>query len=132
VDDFNSFNQPPLPLVMEIMGKDFAASGFDTRYLLRAITTSKIYQREVQPNRTNREDRIYYSRQYVRSLTPEMVEATIFKIMGVDRLNPHGHVPDLPDNKLTADEKAFKATRDRINGYKNRVRRMIRDAWGGA
>jgi hypothetical protein len=131
VDDFNSFNQPPLPVVMEIMGKDFAASGFDMRYLIRAITTSKIYQREVNPNRTNREDRIYYSRQYVRSLTPEMVENSIFKVVGIDRLNPHGVVRDVPDNKLTEEEKRWKMTRDRIRNYKGYVRRLIRDAWGG-
>jgi hypothetical protein len=131
VDDFNSFNQPPLPVVMEIMGKDFAASGFDMRYLIRAITTSKIYQREVNPNRTNREDRIYYSRQYVRSLTPELVENSIFKVFGIDRLNPHGVVRDVPDNKLTEEEKRWKMTRDRIRNYKGYVRRLIRDAWGG-
>jgi hypothetical protein len=131
VDDFNSLNQPLLPVVMEIMGKDFAASGFDTRYIIRAITTSKIYQREVQPNRTNREDRLYYSRQYVRSLTPEMIERTIFKIMGIDRLNPHGNVPDVAEDKLTEEEKRWRTTRDRIRGYKGYVGRLIRDAWGG-
>ncbi|MBX3459356.1 MAG: DUF1549 domain-containing protein [Planctomycetes bacterium] len=129
VDDFNSFNTPALPVVMQVMGRDFAASGFDTRYLVRAIVTSRMYQREVSPNRTNRQDRVYYSRNFVRSLTPEMVERSILKVTGIDRLNPHLHVPDLPVEKLSEDEKQAKVVRDRIAGYKGNLRTLIRNAF---
>ena len=131
VDDFNSMNEPALPVVMEVMGKDFAASGFDIRYLIRAIVTSKMYQRAVDPNRTNRQDRVYYSRNFVRALTPEMVERSILKITGIDRLNPHLPVPNVADDKLSADEKKAKQIRDWISGYKASLRLLIRNAWGG-
>lgn len=131
VDDFNSFNTATIPVVMEVMGADFAASGFDTRYLVRAITTSRMYQREVSPNRTNRNDRMFYSRQFVRSLTPEMVERSILKVMGVERLNRHGYVPDLPDRQLSGEQMQWKGTRERINAYRGYIRRQVALAFAG-
>lgn len=131
VDDFNSFNTATLPVIMEVMGADFAASGFDTRYLVRAITTSRMYQREVSPNRTNRHDRMFYSRQFVRSLTPEMVERSIFKVMGIERLNHHGYVPELPERQLSGEQMQWKGTRDRIASYRAHLRRQVALAWAG-
>lgn len=131
VDDFNSINEPTFPVVLEVMGKDFAASGFDLRYLIRAITTSKLYQRETSLNRSNRNDWIYYSRGYVRKLTPEQVENSIRAVVGIEALNPFQPVRDVPDSKLTDDEKRNKAIANAVNGWKNNLHRLMRDAYNG-
>jgi hypothetical protein len=130
VDDFNSMNVPTFPVVLEQMGKDFAASGYDTRYLIRAIVNSELYQREVETNRTNRDDFIHYSRAFVRKLTPEQIERSVLHVVGIERLNPYDPVRDVPDNKLTEDEKKNKKIRDSINGWKRHIGRLMNEAYG--
>lgn len=131
VDDFNSINEPTFPVVLDVMGKEFAASGFDLRYLIRAITTSKLYQRETSLNRSNRHDWMYYSRGYVRKLTPEQVEQSIRAVIGIEKLNPYQPVRDVPDNKLTEDEKRNKTIANAVNGWRGNLRRLMRDAYNG-
>jgi hypothetical protein len=130
VDDFNAINEPTFPIVLEQMGKDFAASGFDTRYLIRAIMNSTLYQREVDTNRTNRADFQYYSRTFVKRLTPEQIERSILHVIGYERLNPYQPVRDVADDKLTPEEKANKHIRDGVNNWKYHVGRLMRDAYG--
>jgi hypothetical protein len=131
VDDFNSINTPTFPVVLEMMGKDFAASGFDTNYLIRAICNSNMYQREVDTNRTNRDDFKFYSHTYVKRLTPEQIRRSILHVIGVERLNEQKPVRDVPDDKLTDDEKKIKSINNQVNGWKNNINRLMRDAYGG-
>lgn len=130
VDDFNSINEPTFPVVLEQMGKDFAASNFDTRYLIRAIMNSTLYQREVDTNRSNKADYQYYSRTFVKRLTPEQIQRSILHVIGVERLNPYQPVRDVPDEKLTKEEKDNKWIRDRVNGWRGNIQRLMRDAYG--
>ena len=130
VDDFNGMNEPSFPIVLEQMGKDFAASGFDTNHLIRAICSSELYQREVDTNRSNRDDFRYYSRSFVKRLTPEQIRRSLVSVLGVDRLNPYEPVRDVPENKLTPEEKANKLIADRVNNWNNNLGRLIRDAYG--
>jgi hypothetical protein len=130
VDDFNSLNEPTFPRVLEIMGLDFAASGFNTRHLIRAIMNSKLYQREVDTNRTNRNDFQYYSRAYVRKLTPEQIHRSILHVVGIERLNQHDPIRDVPESKLTPEEKANKKIRDGINSWKGHIAGQMRIAYG--
>ena len=130
VDDFNSLNEPSFPKVLEIMGVDFAASGYDTRYLIRAIMNSDLYQREVDTNRTNRNDFQYYSRGYVRKLTPEQLHRSILHVVGIERLNEHDPIRDVAESKLTPEEKAAKKIRDGINNWKGHVSGQMRIAYG--
>jgi hypothetical protein len=130
VDDFNAINEPTFPIVLEQMGKDFAASGYDTRHLIRAIMNSTLYQREADTNRSNRDDFKYYSRTFVKRLTPEQIERSILHVIGYERLNPYQPVRDVPDDKLTPEEKANKAIRDGVNNWKYHVGRLMRDAYG--
>ncbi|MBK9974955.1 MAG: DUF1553 domain-containing protein [Planctomycetes bacterium] len=130
MDDFNSFNEPSVPVVLEMMGKDFAASGFDLRYLLRAICTSKLYQRSAQPTRFNKQDRMYYSRFFVRKLSPEQLFRSVLRVTGIETLNPYQFVRDVPVEKLSEDEKRNKMIRDRVMGYKNNLAQYFRNAYG--
>lgn len=130
VDDFNSFNVPTFPVVLDQMGKDFAASGFDTRYLIRAIVNSKIYQRSVKDNRTNRDDFKYYSRAHVRRLNPEQIERSIRHAVGIERLNPTGPVPDVPDKELTDQQKKDKRTGHLKGAWSRKIDGLMRNAYG--
>ncbi|MCB9933895.1 MAG: DUF1549 domain-containing protein [Planctomycetes bacterium] len=130
VDDFNSINEPTFPVVLEQMGKDFAASGFNTHYIIKAICSSELYQREVDTNRTNRDDFMYYSRSFVKRLTPEQIQRSIMNVIGVERLNQTPEIRDVPENQLTEEEKAQKKIRDGVQNWKNNLARLMRDAYG--
>jgi hypothetical protein len=130
VDDFNSINEPTFPVVLEQMGKAFAASGFDTHFLIKAICSSELYQREVGTNRSNRDDFMYYSRSFVKRLTPEQIQRSILSVIGVERLNQTPQIRDVPESKLTDEEKAQKKIRDGVQNWKNNLARLMRDAYG--
>jgi hypothetical protein len=129
IDDFNSINVASSPIILEMMAKDFAASGFDMRYLMQAICTSKLYQRSAEPTKYNRFDRIYYSRFFVRKLSPEQLYRTVLKVTGVEALNT-GPVRNVPDAQLTDQEKWWKGQQGRVNNYKGNLARLFRDAYG--
>ena len=130
VDDFNSLNEPSFPRVLEVMGKDFAASGYNTRYLIRAIMNSDLYQRETDTNRTNRDDFKFYSRGYVRKLTPEQIHRSILHVVGIERLNPYDPIRDVAESKMTPEEKAAKKIRDGVNGWRGHIGNQMRIAYG--
>ena len=129
IDDFNSINQASSPVILEQMGKDFAASGFDLRYLMQAICTSKQYQRQAVPTKYNRNDRVYYSRFFVRKLAPEQVYRSVLKVTGIEALNT-GPIRNVPEAQLTEQEKHWRAMQGRVNGYKGNLARLFRDAYG--
>ncbi len=45
VDDFRELNPPTHPGLMNLLGNEFAASGFDVKHLIRCICNSDAYQR---------------------------------------------------------------------------------------
>jgi hypothetical protein len=73
VDDFSVANPPTHPELLDELAKDFIRSGYDLRHLERRILSSYAYQRSVQPNDTNQQDRKNYARAYVRRMMAEQV-----------------------------------------------------------
>lgn len=129
VDDFSSINDPNIPVILRVMGEDFAASGFDTRYLIQAITTSRLYQRQAAPNPDGSEDRIYYSRQQVRALTPEMLARSILKVLNLDELNPKSKGNGQTVRRGVAMGNVADDTS--VEGYKYRLSMLIQTAFDG-
>lgn len=127
VDDFNSLNDPTIPIVLRVMGEDFAASGYDIRYLIRAIVNSRMYQRETGANLTNIDDRMLFSRQFVRELSPESVQRSILKILQVETLNP----PAKATRRIGAAQAAEAAKDLNVAIYVQRLTQMINNAWQG-
>jgi hypothetical protein len=75
-------------------------------------------------------DRAYYSRFFVRKLSPEQLYRSVLRVTGMEDLNKFQPVRNVPDDKLSTDEKANKLIRDRVNGYKNTLRMYFRSAYG--
>ena len=50
VDDFRLTNPASHPKLLEELGEDLIASGFDMRHLIRTIMLSRTYQLESTPN----------------------------------------------------------------------------------
>lgn len=130
VDDFNSFNDPTIPVIMKVMGKDFEASGYDLQHLVQAIVNSRIYQRESTTNPSNHLDRVYYSHQHVREMTPEMVYASILKATQVEILNPTAPGP-IQRRPAQIDSQTELPEVESVAQYRLRLGALINNAWDG-
>lgn len=124
VDDFNAYNTATIPVIMKVMGEDFVASGYDLKYLIRALLNTRAYQRASTTNESNHNDRMYHSHQHVRELSRESVMRSIIKVTGVERLNDNArrHV------STTAEEQEVDQT---VFAYKTRISRLMASAWDG-
>jgi hypothetical protein len=94
VDDFRASNPPSHPEVLHALAKEFAEHGYDLRHLIRTITQSRTYQLAVEPNATNADDEIFFSRVFVRRLGAEQIVDSASKALGVPLT-----IPDYPDAK---------------------------------
>ena len=83
VDDFRSNNPPTHPELLRRLAEDFARNGYDLRHLFRRIVRSRTYQLSSAVNRTNRADRLNYSRALSRSLDAEILLDAICDVTGV-------------------------------------------------
>lgn len=83
LDEPGEQNPPSHPELLEELAKSFAASGYDLKFLIRAIVNSEAYQRSsADPNASATTERTF-ARMRVRGLTPEqlfdsLVAATYF------------------------------------------------------
>lgn len=70
VDDMIADNVPSHPDLLDALTREFVASGFDLKNLIRAICNSEAYQRTSKPNGENATDKALYSHRAVKVMTP--------------------------------------------------------------
>ena len=70
VDEPGENNQPSHPALLEELGREFAAGGFDNRLLIRAITRSKAYQLTSKLTHPTQADPKQFARMNLKGLTP--------------------------------------------------------------
>ena len=75
VDDMHQDNPSSHPELLAAMTEQFTSSGFDTKYLVRAICNSETYQRTSKPADGNQDDDRFLSHRVVRVMTPEQPAA---------------------------------------------------------
>jgi hypothetical protein len=73
IDDFRSTNPASNPALLEALTADFVAHRFDLRHAIRTIMNSRTYQLSSEPNDTNRDDEVNFSRASVRRLSAEQL-----------------------------------------------------------
>lgn len=83
VDDFRISNPATDPELLEALGQNFAANGFDLKKLIKVILSSRIYQLSSAPNEFNRADLRNFSRSYRRRLPAEVLLDAVDDITGV-------------------------------------------------
>jgi hypothetical protein len=83
IDDFRATNPASHPELLETLARDFVAHGFDLRHMIRLIMNSRSYQLSSEPNETNREDEMNYSRALVRRLSAEQMMDCQTQVAGV-------------------------------------------------
>ena len=71
VDDFRASNPPTHPELLDALGKDFAAHGFDVRHCIRTIMASRTYQ--LASDGGDADDDANYSHAIIRRLGAEQI-----------------------------------------------------------
>ncbi len=73
VDDFRDSNPSANDELLDALAKDFAASKFDVKKLIRTIMLSRTYQLSAQANDLNRDDTRYFSHAYTKLMSAEQL-----------------------------------------------------------
>jgi hypothetical protein len=73
VDDFTDEHRPSHPEMLDELSAAFADSGFDLKFLLRAILLSDTYQRDSARTETGQDDPRLFARFPVQGMTPEQL-----------------------------------------------------------
>lgn len=71
VDDFNDANKPSHPELLDELAQAFVASGFDVRFILRAICASAAYQRTSTRTHASQDEPRVFARMAVKGLSGE-------------------------------------------------------------
>jgi hypothetical protein len=72
-DDFGPHNPPSHPELLDDLAEAFVLSGFDTDYLVRAITRTAAYRRSSKATENSQSDARLFARMNVKGLTPEQL-----------------------------------------------------------
>jgi hypothetical protein len=88
VDDMHSGNVPSHPELLDLLSRRFAESGFDLKFLCRAITSSRTYQQTSRPGQqADREARLF-ARMPIKVLTAEQLYDSLEEILGPPAKTP--------------------------------------------
>jgi Protein of unknown function (DUF1549)/Protein of unknown function (DUF1553)/Bacterial Ig-like domain/Bacterial Ig-like domain (group 2) len=104
VDDFRVTNPPTNEALLAALAEDFIRHKYDLKHLFRAIVGSRVYQLSAQPNGTNKEEKQFYSRFYLKRLNAEELLDGICRVTEVPEKFPGFHLglraTQLPDPKV--------------------------------
>ena len=87
VDDFGTSNPPSHPRLLDELSRSFIDSGFDLKFLIRAIVLSRTYQLSSRKTRPGPERPRLFSRMAVRGLSAEQVYDSLSRAIG--RFEPY-------------------------------------------
>jgi hypothetical protein len=82
-EDFRITNPPSHPDLLRRLSQDFIQHGYNLRYLMKLIITSRTYQLSARVNETNQDDKTAFSHHYSRQLMPEQMLDAIVQVTGV-------------------------------------------------
>lgn len=82
VDDFNDENPPSHPELLDDLAHAFADSGFDLRFLIRAVCRTQTYQRTSARTDPAQEDPRLFARMNVKGMTGEQLYDSLLLATG--------------------------------------------------
>ena len=88
LNDFRQENPPSHPELLDLLSREFIASGFDQQHLIRCICQSRAYQRTSRPTPGNADDEVLFSHMSIKILTPEMLLDSLSLAVGTEVLSP--------------------------------------------
>jgi hypothetical protein len=104
LDDMRLTNPPVNPELLDTLTATFTKSGYDLKYLVRTICTSRVYGLSSVPNAYNARDKQSFARHYPRRMSAEVLLDAISQVSGVptafDGLPPGTRAIELPDESV--------------------------------
>jgi hypothetical protein len=88
VDDFRDSNPSANDDLLDALAKDFVASKFDTKHMIRIIMNSRTYQLSSKSNKFNEDDNKYFSRAVTKLHTAEQLLDAICQVTDVPEKFP--------------------------------------------
>jgi hypothetical protein len=88
VDDMHSANAPSHPELLDLLAKQFVESGFDLKFLTRAIVSSRAYQRTSRPGDSPEKQAALFGRMSVKTLTAGQLYDSMVTIFGTPAKAP--------------------------------------------
>jgi hypothetical protein len=85
VDDLIDRNKPSHPELLDDLAKQFVASGYDQKHLIRAICLSRAYQRSAKPTGSNKGDDQLFSHMAVKQMTAYELFDSLTAVLGGDK-----------------------------------------------
>jgi hypothetical protein len=85
VDDLGTENPPSHPELLDTLARDFAAHGYDFRYLIGAIVASRAYGLSSAGDSPGREEPRLFARMPVRGMAPLVHYETLIQAAGLRR-----------------------------------------------
>jgi hypothetical protein len=83
IDDLRATNPPSNVELMNALAPDFVKHGYDVKRLMRTLMTSRLYQLDSTPTRSNARDRRYYSHYFVKHVPAEPLLDAVDRLTGV-------------------------------------------------
>ena len=100
VDDQRETNPASNPELLDRLARDFIASQFDMKALIRVIVTSRVYQLSSEPTPGNQNDRQNFARYYARRLPAEVLLDAVDTVTGTrtrfNGVSQNARAVDLP------------------------------------
>jgi hypothetical protein len=91
VDDMHEANAPSHPELLDLLSRRFVESGFDLKFLTRAIVLSRAYQRTSQPGESADKQAALFGRMSIKVLSAgqlydslETISGPAAKVTGID------------------------------------------------
>jgi len=82
VDDIRETSVPTVPSLLHLLGRQFQASGYDTKALIRLICNSYTYQMASQSDPTNALDSKFFSHYQPKQMLPQVLQDAINRACG--------------------------------------------------
>jgi hypothetical protein len=82
IDDMHEERVASHPELLAELSKQFAAGGFDVKFLFRAICNSEAYQRTSKPAAGNEQDAVLFSHMNIKAFTPEQLYDSLVSVLG--------------------------------------------------
>jgi hypothetical protein len=82
LDDIRAGNPPTNPELLDYLTKEFIASKFDVRKLIRLVCQSRTYQLSIATHKWNEDDKTNYSHATARRLPAEVLYDAVIRVTG--------------------------------------------------
>jgi hypothetical protein len=90
IDDFSDEHRPSHPELLDVLAKAFVESGFDVKFILKAIVLSETFQRSSTVTHERQKDPRLFARFPVQGLTPEQLYDSVSVVIGTALEGPGG------------------------------------------